>query len=119
MKDEESFQEPIIFLKPETALLDNNQPFVYENHYVNICQRLQLVLKICKSGKNISLEDAPSYYSQITVGIDLTDKGKQTILKEKGHPWELAKAFDHSAIVGQFIPLKSAFYLEGLIPFHL
>lgn len=76
-------------------------------------------MKICKTGKKISLKDASGYYNEVTVGIDLTDEGKQKELKAKGLPWELSNAFDHSAVIGKFIPVKEAMDEFGSISFKM
>jgi 2-keto-4-pentenoate hydratase/2-oxohepta-3-ene-1,7-dioic acid hydratase in catechol pathway len=106
-------------MKHENAYLSGDKPFVYEEHYVNIVHELELVYKICKKGKNIKVEDASKYYDEVTVGIDLTDRGKQTDLKKAGHPWEIAKAFDHSAVVGKFMPLLDAQNTNETITFRM
>ena len=79
-------KDPIIFLKPATALLDKNQPFKYEDHFVNIVHELELVYKISKKGKHIAPENAHHHYSEVTVGIDLSDRGKVLQLREAGQP---------------------------------
>lgn len=94
--------EPMFFMKPETALLPAGEPFPYPDFSKEIHYETELVLNICKTGKNIAEQDAPYYYDAITVGIDFTARDLQSQCKVKGHPWEIAKAFDFSAPVGKF-----------------
>ena len=95
---------PVIFMKPDTALLKDNKPFYLPDFSEDVQHELELVLKISKEGKNISEKFAASYYEEIGLGIDFTARDIQTRHKEKGLPWELAKAFDHSAPVSAFMP---------------
>jgi len=99
--------KPVIFCKPETALLKNNEPFYHPDFSSDIHHEIELVVKIDKMGKTISPQFAHKYYSQISLGIDFTARDLQNDLKSKGLPWELAKGFDHSAVVGEFLPLAS------------
>jgi 2-keto-4-pentenoate hydratase/2-oxohepta-3-ene-1,7-dioic acid hydratase in catechol pathway len=94
---------PLIFMKPSTALLTDSKPFYHPDFSDNIHYELEIVLKICKNGKSIQENFAPSYYAQIGLGIDFTARDLQDTLKDKGQPWELAKAFDHSACIGDFV----------------
>ncbi|SMD05735.1 fumarylacetoacetate hydrolase family protein [Pedobacter africanus] len=96
--------QPVIFLKPDTALLKDNKPFYIPEFSSDIHYELELVLKICKEGKHISEKFAHKYYEELGLGIDFTARDIQTAHKTKGLPWELAKAFDHSAAVSDFIP---------------
>ena len=96
--------KPVIFLKPDTALLKDNKPFYIPDFSSDIHYELEVVLKICKEGKHISEKFASKYYEEIGLGIDFTARDIQTAHKAKGLPWELAKAFDHSAAVSNFIP---------------
>ncbi len=98
--------EPIFFLKPDTALLPKGQAFYIPGFSSDIHHEIELVLRICKEGKNISEEFAFRYYDAITVGIDFTARDIQQRQKEKGLPWEPAKAFDHSAPVGKLVSLN-------------
>lgn len=100
--------QPVIFLKPDTALLKDNKPFYIPDFSSDIHFELEVVLKICKEGKHIAEKFAANYYDEIGLGIDFTARDIQSRLKEKGLPWELAKGFDHSAAVSQFLP-KSQF----------
>lgn len=95
-------KSPLIFMKPSTALLTDGKPFYHPDFSTNIHYELEVVLKICKNGKAVKSMFASGYYDQIGLGIDFTARDLQDQCKEKGHPWEIAKAFDHSAVVGSF-----------------
>ena len=94
--------EPMFFMKPETALLPEGKPFPYPDFSQKVHYETELVLRVCKSGRNIVEKDAPYYYDALTVGIDFTARDLQDLCKAKSHPWEIAKAFDNSAVVGKF-----------------
>lgn len=94
---------PIIFMKPATALLKEGDPFFIPDFSSNIHYELEVVLQICKNGKSVEPAFASGYYDRIGLGIDFTARDLQDKLKDKGHPWELAKAFDHSAALGKFV----------------
>lgn len=96
--------EPVIFIKPDTAVLRNNAPFFIPEFTQDVHHEIEVVLKINKNGKSIPVQFAADYYDEITVGIDFTARDLQSKLKEKGLPWEKAKGFDHSAVIGKFIP---------------
>ncbi len=93
--------EPVIFCKPETALLPKNHPFIYPDHIKDLHFELELVIRIKKVGKHISKRFAHKYFDEIGLGIDFTARDIQKKCKEKGLPWERAKAFDHSAPVSR------------------
>ncbi|RZK50488.1 MAG: FAA hydrolase family protein [Pedobacter sp.] len=97
-------EKPVIFLKPDTAVLKDNKPFYIPDFSQDIHFELEVVLKICKEGKHIAEKFAHTYYDEIGLGIDFTARDIQADHKTKGLPWELAKAFDHSAAVSSFIP---------------
>jgi 2-keto-4-pentenoate hydratase/2-oxohepta-3-ene-1,7-dioic acid hydratase in catechol pathway len=99
---------PVIFMKPDTAVLKDNKPFYHPEFSTDIHHEIELVLKISKEGKHIAQKFADSYFDEIGLGIDFTARDIQQKHKEKGLPWELAKAFDHSAPISKFIP-KSTF----------
>ncbi|MEY3198595.1 MAG: hypothetical protein RJA13_553 [Bacteroidota bacterium] len=100
--------EPIFFLKPDTALLKNGNPFFYPEFTKDLHYECELVVQIQKVGKNIAEKFAPKYYSKVTLGIDFTARDLQQNCKEKGLPWEIAKAFEHSApISNKFIEISS------------
>lgn len=96
--------KPVIFMKPETAQLQRRQPFFMPDFSEEIHHEAEIVVKICKLGKNIQEKFAHKYYDEISIGVDFTARDLQASLKSKGLPWELAKAFDASAPVGEFIP---------------
>lgn len=96
--------KPLVFMKPASAILRNGNDFYIPEFSNDIHYELELVLKIKKNGKHINEKFASNYYDEIGLGIDFTARDVQNQCKEKGHPWEIAKAFDNSAIVGDFIP---------------
>ena len=100
--------QPVIFLKPDTAVLKDNKPFYIPDFSSDIHFELEVVLKVCKEGKHIAEKFASNYYDEIGLGIDFTARDIQAKHKEKGLPWELAKAFDNSAAISNFLP-KSDF----------
>lgn len=100
--------EPVIFSKPETALLQNNAPFYYPDFSTNIHYEVEILLRICKNGKYIDKKFASSYYDAIGVGIDFTARDLQDKAKAKGLPWDLAKGFNGSAPISKFVD-KSVF----------
>jgi len=95
---------PVIFMKPDTALLRENKPFYHPDFSEDIHHEIELVLKISKEGKHISEKFAAGYFDEIALGVDFTARDIQQKHKEKGLPWELAKAFDGSAPVSSFVP---------------
>jgi 2-keto-4-pentenoate hydratase/2-oxohepta-3-ene-1,7-dioic acid hydratase in catechol pathway len=97
--------EPVVFLKPDTALLQNNEPFYYPEFSQDIHHEVEIVLRVGKEGKHIEPKFASRYYDQIGLGIDFTARDIQTRAKEKGLPWETAKAFNGSAPVSKFLPV--------------
>jgi len=100
--------EPVIFCKPDTALLPKNHPFIYPDLTSDLHFELELVLKIKKVGKHIDPKFSNKYYGEIGLGIDFTARDIQQKCKEKGLPWEKAKAFDHSAPLGKkFVKLSN------------
>ena len=90
-------------MKPDTALVQNNNPVYYPEHSNDVHYEAEIVLKISKKGKHISEKFADKYYQEISIGIDFTARDVQSECKKKGLPWEIAKAFDQSAPVGRFI----------------
>ncbi|HTH81839.1 MAG TPA: fumarylacetoacetate hydrolase family protein [Mucilaginibacter sp.] len=95
---------PVIFTKPDTALLKDNKPFYHPDFSEDMHHEIEVVLKISKEGKHINEKFAASYYEEIALGIDFTARDIQQRHKEKGLPWELAKAFDSSAPISNFLP---------------
>ncbi|MFH1001585.1 MAG: fumarylacetoacetate hydrolase family protein [Bacteroidota bacterium] len=96
-------KEPVFFMKPETSLLQKNNPFFYPDFSEDIHHEVEIVVRINKIGKHIQKEFAPNYYSDIGLGIDFTARDLQSAAKAKGLPWEIAKAFDNSAPLGKFL----------------
>ena len=96
--------EPVFFMKPDSALLKDNKPFFLPDFSKEIHHEIELVVKISRLGKNIEAKFAHRYYDEIGLGIDFTARDLQRQLIEKGLPWEKAKAFDSSAVLGKFIP---------------
>ncbi|MEO8822921.1 MAG: fumarylacetoacetate hydrolase family protein [Ginsengibacter sp.] len=101
-------EEPIIFMKPKSALVQGHTPFYYPEFTNELHYEVELVVRISKNGKYIQEKHASNYYNAISVGIDFTARDIQQQLKEKGLPWEKAKAFDNSAAVGKFVDITSA-----------
>lgn len=99
-------ENPVIFSKPDTALLKNGEPFYHPDFSSDIHHEVELVIKISKMGKKIQPKFARNYFNEIGLGIDFTARDTQSKLKEKGLPWELAKAFDGSAPIGDFIKVE-------------
>jgi 2-keto-4-pentenoate hydratase/2-oxohepta-3-ene-1,7-dioic acid hydratase in catechol pathway len=110
--------DPIIFMKPSTALLVEDKPFFYPDFSQDIHYEAEIVLRICKNGKHVQSEFAHNYYDAVAIGIDFTARDVQQKCKEKGHPWEIAKAFDHSAPVSTFLPIDEVMR-DGSVDFHL
>jgi len=98
---------PMFFLKPDTALLIDNDPFYIPGFSNDIHYECELVFKINRVGKNIAEKFAPKYYAEIGLGVDFTARDLQQQCKEQGTPWEIAKGFDNSAVISKFIPLES------------
>ena len=107
-------EEPVLFMKPKSALLQTHTPFYYPEFTNELHYECELVLRVCKNGKYIQEKHASNYYDAITVGIDFTARDIQDELKKKGLPWEKAKAFDNSAVVGKFIPLTPDFNRKSI-----
>ena len=106
-------ENPVIFMKPDTAVLKKGSDFYIPEFSDDVHYELEIVLKISKGGKYIQLENADKHYDEIGLGIDFTARDLQSQLKEKGLPWELAKGFDGSAVVSDFYK-KENFDLENL-----
>ncbi|MDZ7897077.1 MAG: fumarylacetoacetate hydrolase family protein [Arcicella sp.] len=106
--------EPVLFIKPDSAVLRNNDAFYMPDFSNDIHYEVEIVLKICKIGKNISPKFAHKYYDEIGIGIDFTARDLQSKLKEKGLPWEKAKAFDASAPISEFVNKETLGDLKNL-----
>lgn len=110
--------EPVVFMKPKSALLQAHTPFYYPEFTNELHYECELVLRISKNGKYIQERHASNYYNGITVGIDFTARDIQNVCREKGLPWEKAKSFDNSAAVGKFIDITPELNKKN-INFHL
>jgi 2-keto-4-pentenoate hydratase/2-oxohepta-3-ene-1,7-dioic acid hydratase in catechol pathway len=106
--------EPVVFMKPDSAVLLRQHPFVIPEFSEDIHHELEIIVKINKVGKYIDAKFAHKYYDEIGVGIDFTARDLQQKLKDKGLPWEKAKAFDGSAVIGDFMQKNSFNSLENL-----
>lgn len=111
-------QKPVIFMKPDTAVLKNNRDFYYPDFSKDIHFEVEVVVQICKEGKHVNEKFAHHYYDKVGLGIDFTARDIQKEHKEKGLPWELAKAFDHSAPISYLFEKEKYGTLDNL-PFHL
>ena len=110
-------EAPMLFMKPETAVLQEGKPFYYPEFSKNIHYELEIVLRICKTAKCVGKEFAANYYDRVTLGLDFTARDLQDQLKLKGHPWEIAKGFDGSAVIGSWLPIDA--YKNRNIDFKL
>lgn len=111
-------KEPTIFMKSDSSLLKDGKPFFIPDFSSEIHYETEVVIRIDRLGKNIAERFAHRYYNEVTVGIDFTARDMQRRLRAEGLPWELSKAFDNSAVIGDFIPLEEAGDVNAL-PFHL
>lgn len=107
-------KEPVIFCKPETALLKNRKPFFIPDHMGRIDYETEVVVRISKLGKCVEQKFARRYYDAVTVGIDFTARELQTKLRNAGKPWEICKGFDGSAALGEWVPLEKAGDIQNL-----
>ncbi len=106
--------DPVIFMKPETAILKDNKPFFIPDFSSEIHHEIEVVVRICKGGKSIREEFAHRYYDMVTVGVDFTARDLQSRLKSNGFPWEISKGFDGSAPIGTFVPVEQFSDLQRL-----
>ncbi|MDA1209407.1 MAG: fumarylacetoacetate hydrolase family protein [Bacteroidetes bacterium] len=112
--DNQRPEEPVLFMKPDSAVILKNNPFIIPTFSSDIHYEVEVLVKINKIGKHISREFASDYYEEIGLGIDFTARDLQAKLKEKGLPWERAKGFDGSAMIGQFVHKQTLGDLENL-----
>lgn len=105
--------KPVVFMKPATALLLENKPFYIPDFSEEVHYEVELLIKICKNGKHVQPAYAHTYYEKIGLGVDFTARDLQAKCKANGHPWEVAKAFDQSAVIGKWLD-KSAVNVEDL-----
>lgn len=106
--------EPVFFMKPDTALLKDNEPFYFPDFTKDLHHEIEVVLKISKVGKHIAEAFAHKYYEELSVGIDFTARDLQAQCKAKGLPWEKAKSFDGSAPIGKFVKKSELGDLQNL-----
>ncbi|MGN0047825.1 MAG: fumarylacetoacetate hydrolase family protein [Bacteroides sp.] len=111
--------EPVIFLKPDSALLKDGKPFFLPDFSQDIQYETEVVVRICRLGKCIAPRFAHRYYDAVTVGIDFTARDLQNDFRYLGHPWELSKGFDGSAVIGNFLPLEQLGGDVQQLDFHL
>jgi 2-keto-4-pentenoate hydratase/2-oxohepta-3-ene-1,7-dioic acid hydratase in catechol pathway len=110
----ERLEEPVIFMKPDSAILLKQHPFVIPEFSDDVHHEVEILVKINKVGKYIDTKFAHKYYDEIGLGIDFTARDLQNKLKEKGLPWEKAKAFDGSAIISDFLSIKEFDSMENI-----
>ncbi len=111
-------EKPVIFTKADSALLKDHKPFFVPDHLGRIDYETELVVRICRLGKNIPTRFAHRYYDAVTVGIDFTARELQTQLRSKGLPWELCKGFDGSAAIGDWVDKELLRDIQ-MLHFHL
>lgn len=97
--------EPVVFMKPDSALLKNNKPFFIPDFTQELHYETELIIKFNRLGKNIDSKFSFRYFAEIGLGVDFTARDLQRKLKSEGKPWEISKAFDNSAVIGQFLPV--------------
>lgn len=98
--------EPVVFMKPDSALLKNNKPFFIPDFTQELHYETELIIKFNRLGKNIDPKFSQRYFAEIGLGVDFTARDLQRKLKAEGKPWEISKAFDNSAVIGQFLPVN-------------
>ena len=112
-------REPVIFMKPDSAILKDGKPFFVPDFSHEVHYETEVVVRICRLGTNIAPRFAHRYYDAVTVGIDFTARDLQRKFREAGNPWELCKGFDNSAAIGTFISLEQAGGDLQNLDFHL
>lgn len=110
----ETVSEPVIFMKPDSALLRENKPFFIPDFSKQVEYEVELVVRINRLGKNISEKFASRYYEEVALGVDFTARDLQQRQRALGAPWEIAKAFDNSAVISDFIPLSTLANAQGI-----
>ena len=111
--------EPVIFLKPDSAILKDGKPFFLPDFSKEVHYETELVVRICRLGKHIAPRFAHRYYDAVTVGVDFTARDLQRNFRAQGLPWELSKAFDNSAAIGRFVPLDEVGGDVQNLDFHM
>ena len=114
----EEIQHPVIFMKPDSAILRQGKPFFLPDFSKEVHYETELVVRICRLGKCIAPRFAHRYYDAVTVGIDFTARDLQRKFRAEGKPWELCKGFDNSAVIGDFVPVNRFKDVQNL-DFHL
>jgi 2-keto-4-pentenoate hydratase/2-oxohepta-3-ene-1,7-dioic acid hydratase in catechol pathway len=107
-------EKPVFFMKPDTCIVRNNQPFFYPEFTKELHYELEIVVKFSRLGRNISEKFASRYYNEIGLGMDFTARDLQQECKQKGLPWEIAKAFDGSAPISRFVPKAQFERIENI-----
>ena len=110
--------EPVVFMKPDTAILKNNKPFYIPDFSNELHYETELIIKFNRLGKNIESQFANRYFAEIGLGVDFTARDVQRRLKAEGKPWEVCKSFDHSAAIGNYMPVSEINDNQN-IEFHL
>ena len=113
-ENEDLPKEPVIFMKPDSALWKDSKPFFIPDFSKQIDYETELVVRICRLGKNIAPRFAHRYYDAVTVGIDFTARDLQNKLRAEGKPWEICKGFDNSAVIGDFVPVSRVKDVQNL-----
>lgn len=108
-------EQPVVFLKPDTAVLKDNKDFYFPEFSTDIHHEIEVVLRVCKEGRHVSRKFASQYFDAIGLGVDFTARDIQQDHKKKGLPWELAKAFDHSAPISEFKPVSDFPDLQSIV----
>ncbi len=106
--------EPVVFMKPDTAVLKNNKPFFIPDFSQELHYETELILKFNRIGKNIDAKFSHRYFTEIGLGVDFTARDLQRKLKAEGKPWEICKAFDNSAVIGNFLPVSELGDLQNI-----
>ncbi len=107
-------KEPVVFLKPDSALLKDGKPFFIPDFSQDLQYEAEIVVRINRLGKNIAEKFASRYYDAITIGIDFTARDLQKSLREQGYPWEISKGFDNSAAIGNFVSVEHFSDIQNL-----
>ncbi|MEI6753990.1 MAG: fumarylacetoacetate hydrolase family protein [Paludibacter sp.] len=110
--------EPVVFMKPDTAILKNNKPFFIPDFSKDLHYETELIFKFNRIGKNIDSKFSHRYFAEIGLGVDFTARDLQRKLKAEGKPWEVCKAFDNSAVIGNFLQVETLGDIQN-IEFHL
>ncbi len=106
--------EPVVFMKPDTALLKNNKPFYIPDFSNDLHYEAELIIKFNRLGKNIESQFSNRYFAEIGLGVDFTARDLQRKLKAEGKPWEVCKSFDNSAVIGNFLPATDILDIQNI-----